>query len=167
MPYHSLKNSFTILILTLLPVLISCHYSAGVKKDLNTGLISTYKNMEPEKVFLIMNDEVLNHTDIPLGEKFMLINENVKGLKERDGKISIGCSLKITDQKGKIILEEKDLFEGKDLFKPEDASMLKCTVTTGDPMKWEEKYDIHVIFRDKYSDGKIENKVTIRAIDIP
>lgn len=114
-----------------------------------------------------MNDEVLNHTDIPIGEKFFLINDNVKGLKEKDGKISVGCSLKITDQKGKVLLDEKDLFKGEDVFKKEDAKMLRCTINTGDPMQWEEKYDVQVKFWDKYGDGYIENKVTIRAIDIP
>ena len=167
MLYQKSGYSFNILLIAMLSVSTGCHYSAGVKKDLRTGLSSSYKNMEPEKVFLVMNKEVLTHTDIPLGEKFMVVNENVKGLEEREGKISLGCSLKITDQKGKILLEAKDLFEGKDLFKPEDASMLKCTVTTGDPMKWEEQYDIQVVFWDKYGDGKIENKVTIRAIDVP
>ena len=141
--------------------------AAGIKKDLTTGLTSTYKNMEPEKVFLVMNDEVLNHNDIPIGEKFFVINENVKGLKEKDGKVSVGCSLSITDKKGKVLLDEKDLFRGEDIFKKEDATMLRCTVTTGSPMEWEEKYDVHVKFWDKYGDGSIENKVTIRAIDIP
>lgn len=58
--------------------------------------------MEPEWVFLLMNEGVLNPKDIPLGEKFLEINENVKGPTEKNGKISIGCSLKMNDQKGKI-----------------------------------------------------------------
>jgi hypothetical protein len=40
-------------------------------------------------------------------------------------------------------------------------------VSTGKPMQWEEKYDVAVTFWDKFGDGKIENKVTIRSIDIP
>ena len=163
---------FNLLIALSVSILfVSCQgqvgISAGIKKDFGTGLTSTYKNMEPEKVFLVMNDEVLNHTDIPIGEKFMLINDGVKGLKEKDGKVSVGCSLKITDQKGKVLLEEKDLFKGEDVFKKEDAKMLRCTVNTGDPMQWEEKYDVQVRFWDKYGDGSIVNKVTIRAIDMP
>jgi hypothetical protein len=34
-------------------------------------------------------------------------------------------------------------------------------------MQWEEKYDVAVTFWDKNGNGKIENKVTIRSIDIP
>jgi len=58
------------------------------KKDFNTGLTTTYSG---EKVFIVMNDEVIGHTDIPLGEKFTIINDKLKGLKEKDGKVSVGC----------------------------------------------------------------------------
>ena len=114
-----------------------------------------------------MNDEVLNHTDIPIGEEFMVINDDINGLISKDGKVKVGCYLKIADSSGKILLEEKDLFAGKDEFSIEDARMLKCTVSTGEPMKWEEKYNVLVSFWDKQGKGRIDNKVTIRMIDIP
>ena len=65
------------------------------------------------------------------------------------------------------MLSEKDLFAGHDEFEEKDAKLLECTVSTDEPMKWEEKFNAVVIFWDKNSTGKIENKVTIRAIDIP
>ena len=65
--------------------------TAGIKKDLNTGLTSTYNNIKSESVRLEMNNEVLNHTDIPLGESFFLVNENVTGMEVKDGKVSAGC----------------------------------------------------------------------------
>jgi len=141
--------------------------SIGVKKDFNTGLSATYKNMEPDKVFLVMNNEILHHTDIPLGESFLLVNDGIDGAIVKNGQVSIGCSLKITDNKGDILLDEKDLFEGRDLFNEAEAQMLKCTINTGAPMKWDEKYDVYVIFWDKNGAGKIENNVTIKMIDIP
>lgn len=141
--------------------------SAGVKKDFNTGLTSTYSNMEPGSALLMMNNEVLNHTDIPIGESFVLINENVTGMTVKDGKVSAGCSLRISDENGTVLLEEKDLFAGNDVFAKEDATRLKCTVNTGSPMEWEKKYKIQVVFWDKYGDGKIVNECTIRSIDIP
>jgi hypothetical protein len=140
---------------------------AGVKKDLTTGLTATYKNLEPENVVLVMNGEELNHTDIPIGESFLLINKNIKGFKEKQGKVSVGCSLVITDKKGKKILEAADLFQGRDTFNKQEVNYLKCTINTGEPMEWEEKYNVVATFWDKYGDGKIVNKVTIRMIDIP
>lgn len=143
------------------------HKLAGVKKDLATGLVTSYKEIEPAKAMLVMNDEAINHTDIPIGEKFIVINEGVDGLVEKNDKVKVGCYLRIADKSGNILLEEKDLFAGNDEFSPKDARMLKCTVTTGEPMKWEENYNVLVSFWDKQGTGRIDNTVTIKMIDIP
>ena len=140
---------------------------AGITKDLNTGLSAQYANMQPKSVFLVMNDEVLGHTDIPLGESFVLVNDEIDGLVEKDGNVSAGCSLRISDEAGKILLEEKDLFAGRDVFKTDSATRLKCTINTGAPMEWEKNYKIQVVFWDKYGTGKVINECTIRSIDIP
>jgi hypothetical protein len=153
--------------LVVMPMISCDHKLTGVKKDLATGLVTSYKDIEPSKAFLVMNDEVINHTDIPIGEKFILINDDVNGLVTKEGKVKVGCYLKIADKSGNTLLEEKDLFAGNDEFAPKDARMLKCTVSTGEPMKWEEKYDVFVSFWDKQGKGRIDNTVTIRMIDIP
>ena len=140
---------------------------AGIKKDLSTGLTTTYKGIEPSGAYMVMNDEVIHHTDIPLGEKFILVNDGVTGLVVKNEKVKVGCYLKIADRSGNILLEEKDLFEGSDEFSQENARMLKCTVSTGKPMKWEEEYNVSVSFWDKQGKGRIDNTVTIKAIDIP
>lgn len=157
-----------VFLLLLLIGLNSMAQSAkGVKKDPGTGLTATYQTIVPEKVLLVMNNEVINHTDIPIGESFILVNKNVKGFVEKNGKVSVGCSLLITDKNGSKLLEAADLFKDRDLFDKKDMSYLKCTINTGAPMKWEEKYQVRVIFWDKFGPGKIVNKVTIRMIDIP
>ncbi len=162
-------KTLSIALVTLIILLNACKapVTAGIKKDFNTGLTSSYTGIEPAKVFLVMNNEVLNHTDIPLGESFLLVNDNIKGLQAKNGKINVGCSLKINDQSGKVVLDEKDLFAGHDEFTEKDAQLLKCTVSTGKPMQWDEKYDVSVVFWDKNAKGKIENNFTIRCIDIP
>jgi len=73
----------------------------------------------------------------------------------------------VSDQQGKVNLSEKDLFEGRDEFDEKDATMLKCTVSTGKPTNWEEKHKVAVTLWDKNGQGKIENIVTIRSIDLP
>ena len=154
----------------MLVVLFACgckHKLAGVKKDLATGLVTSYKEIEPAKAMLVMNDEVINHTDIPIGEKFIVINDGVNGLVIKNDKVKVGCYLQIADKSGNILLEEKDLFAGNDEFSPEDTRMLRCTVTTGEPMKWEENYNVLVSFWDKQGKGRIDNTVTIKIIDLP
>lgn len=158
------------IILILMTIFItSCgaQSNSGIKKDTTTGLTTNWQDLEPAGVSLVMNGEVLNHIDIPIGEKFMLLNKNVSNLTEKNGKVSVGCSLLITDKQGNKILEEADLFKDKDVFDKRDVRDLKCTVSTGDTMQWEELYDVVVTFWDKFGPGKIVNKVTIRMIDIP
>ncbi len=166
-PLH--VKTVSVALIAIILLLSSCKtpVTAGIKKDFNTGLVSSYTGMEPEKVFLVMNNEVLNHTDIPLGESFLLVNDNISGLQVKNGKVTLGCSLTITDKSGQVLLSEKDLFAGHDQFEEKDARMLKCTINTGAPMKWEEKYDVSVVFWDKNDKSKIENSFTIRCIDIP
>lgn len=158
-----------LLLIVLCSLLYACNGQivTGVNKDLNTGLSTSYTGMKPSKSLLIMNDEVLNHNDIPIGESFQLINDGVDGLVVKDGNVSVGCSLRITDKKGKVLMDEPDLFKSNDIFEQKDARMLRCTISTGEPMEWEELYDVKVIFWDKFGTGKIENTVTIRMIDIP
>jgi hypothetical protein len=162
---YAVLAAFTLIIF----LLASCKTKIlqGIHKDLNTGITTTYKNMEPEKTLLVMNNEVLNHTDIPLGENFMLINDGVQGLVEKEGKVAIGCRLSIADKQGQKILEEPDLFKDGGVYSKEKARSLKCTISTGNPMKWDEHYDVSVVFWDKNGSGKIENNFSVRMIDIP
>jgi hypothetical protein len=168
-PYLPFKKwAFTLLLMTA--AIAACNAQApvtGVVKDPATGLTSKYNILKPAKLMLMMNNEVIHHTDIPLGESFILINDGVKGLTVKNGKVSVGCSLVIKDKAGKTLLNSADLFKGNDTLDKDSASFLRCTVSTGSPMKWEEKYNVFVIFWDKYGTGKIENRVTIRCIDIP
>lgn len=158
------------LLFLLFPALLflACNMeSSGFSKNANTGMLTTYKNLEVGGTKIFMNEEEINHVDIPLAESFIIRNENVKGLKEKDGKVSVGCSLLIQDKNGKTLLSEPDLFKGQDLFDKEQTNFLSCTVNTGSPMQWEETYDVTVVFTDKYGNGTIENKVKIRMIDVP
>jgi hypothetical protein len=139
----------------------------GTVNHPTTGMTATYRNMEAENIKLVMNDEVLGHTDIPLGEKFYIINEGIKGLTAKEGMVSVGCSLQISDDQGNVILDEPDLFSSNDLFKKEEATFLRCAVSTGRPMETENYYTVRAKFWDKYGDGFIDNTVRIRSIDIP
>jgi hypothetical protein len=174
--YFSLKQTcskkhFLLLITSFcsLLFLIACDMPAGssIKKDLNTGLTTTTKKMSADETILTMNGETIHHTDIPLGESFILSNNGVKGLKVNNGKVSAGCSLEITDSLGNSLLKEPDLFAGRDVFGADTTSVLKCTINTGAPMKWDETYTVRCFFWDKYGEGNIENVVKITMIDIP
>ena len=139
----------------------------GTINQPSTGLKANYRNMETENIKLVMNEEVLGHTDIPLGEKFYIINEGVKGLQEKEGQVSVGCSLQITDENGTVLMNEADLFAANDVFNKDSATLLRCAVSTGLPMESENFYLVKARFWDKYGEGFIENAVRIRIIDMP
>jgi hypothetical protein len=159
------KIKFTTLVVFVLSLFIAaCSQQPvvkGIMKDFNTGVKTTYQNLKPEEVVLVMNGEVIHHTDIPLGEQFTLVNKNVKGLVQKDGRVSIGTSLTISDTAGRVLLNEPDLFAGKASFPVEEARYLKCIVSTGKPMNWDEHYTVKVRFWDKWGQGKVDNEFTI------
>lgn len=170
MPHFISRKHFRhILATTMLTcMVIACRNApSGFYTNITTGLSTAYSGIKSAQTEMVMNGEVLNHTDIPIGESFQIINQGVQGLAVKDGKVHISCSLQIQDAKDSIIFSSPDLFESQGFFHKDSASMLRCTINTGLPMEWEEKYKIKVIFSDLNGKGKIENTVTIRAIDIP
>jgi hypothetical protein len=160
--------TYRLLLFVFFTGMLSCDTPvSGIDKNLNTGMTTTYSGLKPSRSFLVMNDEELNHTDIPIGEQFMVVNEGITGLTVKEGKVSVACALTIADSTGKLLMNEPDLFKENNDYPADSLRMLRCTVTTGEPMKWEEKYEVKVVFTDKFGKGRLENKVTIRAIDIP
>ena len=148
--------------------LVSCNLPpTGIKKDFSTGLVTKYSGLVPSEVNMVMNGEELKQSDIPLGESFTIINKNINGFTIKDGKVSVGCSLKITDTAGRELLNEPDLFAETPTFQPDSAKTLKCEVNTGKPMDWDQKYAVTVIFWDKFGAGKIENATQILMIGKP
>lgn len=158
----------------ILILLSACLYACqaqpvrkGFSVDGTTGLSVRYDGISTEDSRLVMNGEVLNHTDIPLGEKFTLINDGIKGLIAKDKQVSVGCALTITDTTGKTIFADPDLFAKHGVFSKDSIQYLQCKVNTGAPMQWDELYVVKVTFWDKYGTGKIENSVRIHIIDEP
>lgn len=139
----------------------------GIKKDGGNGITTSWTNLEPAEVLRVMNGETVSHNQVILGESFAVINQNVEGLVVKAGKVSVGCSLTITDSSGRKILAEADLFKGNDTWDKEKARELKCTINTGKPMDWQQEYQIVVTFWDKYGKGKLENRLTAYIEDIP
>ena len=165
-----LAGLIRLLLTTALVITVSSSQSQTVKsvtKDLNSGLTTIYENIKPGESEVVMNGEVIGHADIPLGEKFMIVNKGVKGFVTKDGKVSIGCSLTITDKKDNVLLQNADLFKTDGVVDAVKTNYLKCIVSTGKPMEWDEMYKVHVIFWDKWGKGKIVNDLSIRMIDIP
>jgi hypothetical protein len=147
-------------ILIIIPFLAGC--SAGVKKDLTTGLSISYNGFTVDDAYLSDGDgNKLGSNKITLGSKIMVVVTGVSNFKIKDGKAFPGCMVLLTDKAGNKVLSVDDVFarmaEGID---PEKAKELESVLTTGDPMKAGETYHLKTRFFDKQD---TENKSEIVA----
>jgi hypothetical protein len=148
------KILFTCILFTL----CSCSgsFSKGVKKDLSTGLTSSYNGFAVEDIYLAVDDNKLSTNKIALGKKVELIADGVDYYQLKDGKVNPGCRIILTDKAGKEILNLPDAFAEQAALDKAKAASLKATLTTGSPMLAGETYHLNVRFFDK---NKKENEI--------
>lgn len=151
-----IKFSFLFLSLSLL--ISSCQFSKGVKKDLNTGLSTSYNGFTLKDIYLAdENGKRLNDNIIPMGSKVLVIATGVDYFSEKERKVFPGCSIVLIDKNKKEILNLPDAFAGmKDGLPSEEAKTLQAQLNTGNPMSIGETYHLNVRFFDK---NKKENEI--------
>jgi hypothetical protein len=135
--------------------------STGVKLDINTGTKSSYSGFSVDEIYLVdVNDKQLGSNEVALETKFSIVYEGVENYTLKDGKAFPGLSMVVTDAAGNFILNEADLFGGStEGYSAEDASVLRGTVTVGDPMKSGETYHCKIRVFDKNSDAEIVSEL--------
>jgi hypothetical protein len=137
----------------------SCNFSKGVKKDLRTGLSTSYNGFSVEDVYMVMNDETvkMNNNTVALGSRIQVVVTGVENFTEENGKVFPGCTIVLTDTQGKELLNLPDAFSDAAAgLNREEATTLRATVTTGDPMQKGATYHLQCRFFDKKNG---ENKI--------
>ena len=71
----------------------------------------------------------------------------------KDGKAFPGLMLSLTDKAGNAILDEADLFANGEGYSATDASILRGSLTVGEPMKSGETYHLKTRIWDKTKPG--------------
>lgn len=152
-----MKKIIFLLINTLF-VLSSCQFSKGVKKDLNTGLSTSYNGFALDDIYLAdENGNRLNNNKITLGAKVLVVATGVDYFSEKEGKVFPGCSIILIDKNKKEILNLPDAFADMTNGTTEaEAKTLQASLNTGEPMIAGETYHLHVRFYDK---NKKENEI--------
>lgn len=133
-------------------LLSACNFSKGVKKDLSTGLTTSYNGLSIEDVYLAEDEESnkVSTNTLALGSKILIVVTGVGNYTLKDGKVFPGCTIILKDSAGKEILNLPDAFaDQKDGLPEKEASTLKATLTTGDPMVVGQKYHFSAVFFDK------------------
>lgn len=144
----------------LLPAFLifsSCQFSKGVKKDIDTGLTSSYNGFAVENIYLSVDGNKITTNTITLGKQLVLIADGVDYYQVKDGKVYPGCRIILTDKTGKELLNLPDAFaEQINGLEKDKATLLTATLTTGSPMLVGETYHLNVRFFDK---NKKENEI--------
>lgn len=124
---------------------------AGIKKDLNTGLVANYKGLVIDDIYLADADgNRLSSTSIALGSKINITATGVSNFTESAGIVYPGCTIILTDKSGNQILNLPDAFAGlTDGTTAGEAKILQASLNTGDPMLVGETYKLHIQFFDK------------------
>lgn len=141
----------------------SCEFSAGKKKDFQTGLSVSHDGFTIDESYLVGPDNTRKADNkVPLNSTVAIVLEGVQNYELKDGKAYPGLMLTVTDAAGKPVLDEQDLLANYDGFAPSDAAVLRGTVTAGNPMRSGETYHVRMRVWDK---NKFENEI-VAEVDI-
>jgi hypothetical protein len=141
----------------------SCEFSAGKKKDFQTGLSVSNDGFTLEESYLVGPDNTRKADNkVPMNSTVAIVVEGVQNFALKDGKAYPGLMLTVTDAAGNPVLDEPDLLANYDGFAPSDAAVLRGTVTVGSPMRSGETYHVRMRVWDK---NKFENEI-VAEVDI-
>ena len=158
-----MKTLTTLLIVVSTLTWCSCEFSSGVKKDFKTGLSVSNDGFSIDGTYLVGSDNIpKDDNEVPMNSTVAIVLEGIGNYELKDGKAFPGLMLTVTDAKGNAVLDEPDLFSSNDGYSPTDASILRGTITVGNPMRSGETYHVKMRVWDK---NKFENEI-VAEVDI-
>ena len=142
----------------------SCQFSKGVKKDLATGLSTSYNGLTLDDIYLAdENGNRLDNNKIKLGAKVLMVANGVEFFSEKEGKVFPGCQIVLIDKDKNELLNLPDAFaEMTNGTTAAEAKTLQASLNTGQPMVNGTTYHLLVRFYDKNDKEKnIESNVDL------
>lgn len=145
------------IIVMLLVFCCACNFSKGVKKDLSTGLTTSYNGFHIEDTWLEDGaGNKLSSNKVPLGSTLVVVASGVSHYTEKEGLVYPGCTIILTDTSGKEILHIPDAFSGRtEGLKPAEATRLSASLNTGNPMTIGATYNLKTTFFDKQNKANL------------
>lgn len=139
--------------------------SAGVKVDFNTGTKTSYSGFSVDEIYIVdANDAQLSSNEVDLNTKFSIVYQGIENYTLNDGKAFPGLSLQVTDTNGADIMSEADLLASyTEGVSASEASVLRGSVTVGEPMKSGETYHCKIRAYDKNSDAEITSELDFKV----
>lgn len=164
-----MKNQKTLLALLLAGSLTACSFSAGTKTDLKTGLNYSYHGLSVDEVYFVGPENTpMTSNEVEFGSMVALVAQGIGNYQVENNLTFPGLSLSVTAEDGTFILNEADLLAESEGFSPEDASILRGSLTVGQPMEVGKIYTLKVVIWDKKKpENRIESAVPIRVVSLP
>lgn len=117
-------------------LLAACSFSKGAKTEPLIGLTYSFNGLHVDDIGLFdtQDGNKLKSREISIGKTLHVQLYGVKGFTEEDGKVFIGCHLKVTDEEGNVALENEDLFPSESGYVSDQVGNLLLKVTMGSPI---------------------------------
>lgn len=145
-------------ILSVVVLVVACNFSAGVNKDLVTGLYYSNNGFSLSGVYFVGPDNTpLKSNKVALGTTVAIVIEGIENYQLKEEKAYPGLSLNVTDEQGNVALNNDDLFADGAGYSAADAAILRGTLTVGDPMVAGKTYHVKMVAWDK---NNKENTIT-------
>lgn len=133
--------------------------SVGTRKDLVTGMSISYNGFQIGETQLVNGeDQITTSNQVSMNEKVALVVNDIQNYQQKEGRVYPVLDLRVTDKDGNVALEGKDILASEEGYLPEDASVLRGTITVGNPMKSGETYHAKMTITDKL---KPESVITV------
>lgn len=123
--------------------------------DHDTELSTAFGGLAVEQVYIVDgNDKKVTGNVVALNSNFSIVYEGVKNYALKDGKAFPNLSMQVIDDNQQTVLSKSDLFAASypDGLSVRDASVLRATITVGDPIK-SGKYLCSIQIIDKNNDN--------------
>jgi hypothetical protein len=146
-----MKNTFYVILFSI--VIAGCHFSKSVKKDFVSGLTSTGSGLTCEEVYLKVNDERTDRNSFIYGEVVNLVFEDVKGLKQENGKSFPKMQIIVNSLSGDTVFFADNLYS--EYTEGMNFSSLQLTgdLTVAAPIKTGGEYLLTVTIKDRKGAG--------------
>lgn len=106
--------------------------------DHDTELSTAFGGLTVGQAYIVDgNDKKITGNKVALNSNFSIVYEGVKNYTLKDGKAFPNLSIQVIDDNQQTVLSKSDLFATAypDGLSVSDASVLRATITAGDPLK--------------------------------
>lgn len=131
-------------------ILSACDTGKAVKNDQGSGLSMKYNGFVIDELTLVdASNQPMDKNIVKRSTEVAIVAKGLGNFTLKDEKAYPGLTLSVTNKEGVVILHEVDFFAGNDGYTPADASVIRGTITVGDPMKSGQTYHVTMKVWDK------------------